>query len=219
MKIQSLIVLLFLLPVFAHCQNNDTDNPNIEKSSFRRYLEKVQSDLHIENLEESEKEFCFRLVNTRHITEIWKNKKGKIEGQITSFIEKLPDSMDLSYLNNQTKKDYFIKIRRIKQRKSGRLYNKIQELEVEKIPNNKMPGQEIKDVGGYFMEITNTNSYSFKEFWILNDTGLQSENDKKVIQLVDYFNKEIDFFDIYERLIRLAPKGCYDLANGFNKCK
>ncbi len=219
MRMKSLLILLFLLPFIGQGQIDNLENPNIHKSSIRKYLDKLLLDLSLETLEASNSKFYFRLINTRHITEVWESEDGKIDGRIISFIEKLPDSIDLPYLNNKIRKKYFVQTKHLNRNRSSRLYTKIQVLGIEKIPSKLLPQEKVKNIGGYFMEISHQSNYGFKEFWIINDAQLQSENDKKVMKLVDYFNREINYLEIYDKLIDAAPKGCYDLANGFNRCK
>ena len=212
-------IFTFIFCTTINGQNKNIEFPtekNGEKTFAYEYFKKMLNDIPLEKLENSEYEYHFRYITPKHIAEIWKNEKGKIEGKIFSFVEKLNDSINLKYLNNETKKIYFILEESMKTENAVRIFKKLNKLKLENFKSTKTTLQNNKNMKGVMLEFSNKESYKFKEFWY--SEKIENTINKKLIELNTFMSQIMNYDKLNENLMNSLPKGCYDLANGFMKC-
>tara|TARA_R110002126_G_scaffold207613_1_gene354610 strand:+ start:2704 stop:3252 length:549 start_codon:yes stop_codon:yes gene_type:complete len=162
------LIFTFLFCSAINGQNKTIEFPtekNGGKTFAYEYFKKIINDIPLERLEISENEYHFRYITPKHIAEIWKDENGKIAGKIFSFVEKQPDSTNLEYLNNETKRIYFLREESMKKENAVNIYKKLNKLKLENIKSTKKQLPNNKNMKGVMLEFSNKESYKFKEFW------------------------------------------------------
>ena len=215
------LIFTFLFCTVINGQNKTIEFPtekNGGKTFAYEYFNKIINDIPLERLENSENEYHFRYITPKHIAEIWKSKNGKIAGKIFSFVEKQPDSTSLEYLNNETKKTYFLREESIKKENAVSIYKKLNKLKLENIKSIKKQLPNNKNKKGIMLEFSNKESYKFKEFWYSEKIENDNITNKKLIEFNAFMSEIMNYDKLNENLMNSLPEGCYNLANGFVKC-
>ncbi len=218
---KNILIFTFFFTSLAIAQDKSFEYPiekNGEESYTFQYFKKLLTDMELDSLKTSENEFHFRYLTPRHIAEIWKTKNGKLKGKLISFVERQPDSMDSKYLNNKTKKEYFIQVRQMNNKNVNQIYKKLSLWKIDEIESSTMPEGGNSNISGVLAEFSGKRSYKFKEFWIPNDQEKQSNSDKKIAEFTKLMNSLIDYDKLYKNLIDNLPKGCFNMVNGFVEC-
>ena len=192
---------------------------NGEKSYTYVSFRKILDDIPLDSLENSKYDFHFRYITARHITEIWKNENGKLDGVLISFVERQPDLKDLDYLNNKTPKTYFATSQKLKRRTLKTIYEKFVDIKLDTMHSKLMPVGENKNVSGIVIEFVSGDSYKFKEFWISNIAEDHDSNDKLLGEFTALMKTKMNYEKAYKKLQKALPKGCFNMANGFVTCK
>jgi hypothetical protein len=209
-----ILILSFFLTSSFIAQSKSLEYPlekNGDKSFTYLYFKKIISELQIDSIENNKNEFYFRYISLRHITEVWKNRKGEVQGKNICFLEK-----ETKEKNKQ--KEYLIKTTSIDSKKLNKIYKEIVKSKIDTIDSKMNLVNDNKKKNLILMEFSQKNSYKFKEFWVHTNSEYQNYYEKKIVELDKLLKKEIDYNKIYQDIISNLPKGCYNLANGFVKC-
>ena len=118
-------------------------------------------------------------------------------------MEKLNDSINLKYLNNETKKIYFILEESIKTENAVRIFKKLNKLKLENFTSTKTTLQNNKNMKGVMLEFSNKESYKFKEFWY--SEKIENTINKKLIELNTFMSQIMNYDKLNENLMNSLP--------------
>lgn len=201
-----------LLTTFTYGQVKKTIDiqtyKNGDTTLWYKWHYELCGQLKINKLISSSDTFHFRFWQDGQALDIWTTDYKTFQGQVTNYIKK--------YNPNKWKKENPKPNKVIANKinldtgQAREAYNLIIEYSILTIPTDeKIKGwSHGKDGIAYQIEISTTNSYVFRSYWMpaAQDSLVEA---KKIQAFVDKINSQLKLRELYTKLIKTLPNGRY----------